>query len=618
MKSFYHRITGSTLKFVRTRHFVVAGVMLAGMAVLGLGSMMGNSAITDEVAHVPAAYSYVHYGDYRLNPEHPPLIKDLAGIPLQFLHLKFPENLPAWKDEVNGQWETGWNFLYHVGNNADQILFWARLPILLLALGFGWVLYGICRRRWGTGVALLSLFFYVLSPNIIAHSLFVTTDLGASVFMFLAVVAFARFVDAPTRRNTGILSLALAGAQLAKFSAVILYPFFGLLALGLALWVLPKPVHAWERIRLYVGGLIGASALSVVWIWIFYAPQVWRMPVAIQDQLIEKSLYGPNVQGIGHMLMAVNNVPLMEPLVQYLTGLTMVFTRVSSGNVTYFNGEVTDKSFHTYFPELVLLKTQVAFLILLVVIVGLVVWQVLRHRQRLAALAPHIRSHMLEWMLAAFTVMYFAVSVAGNLNLGIRHVLPIYVPIFVLVAIATVAYMRRFARREWKQPARLALVDLLVWYGGSTVLAFPNYLSYFNELIGGGQHADAYFSDSSVDWGQDLRRLKQYVDQHPEINHLAIDYFGGGVPAYYFCPRKYGDDGRIIQDASGYDCSKTMIEVWHSQYGQYTNGYIAVSETFLENDRYYAVKNGTPGYGYLRSQVPVAKIGNSIYLFKVE
>jgi hypothetical protein len=227
MKSVYNRITGWARDFVVARHLYVAGAMLALMFGLGISSMAGNSAIVDEVAHIPAAYSYLHYGDYRLNPEHPPLIKDLAGLPLQFMHLKFPDNRPAWTDKVNGQWEAGWDFLYHLGNDADAMLLWARLPIVVLAVGFGASLYWFCRRRWGTAVALMTLFFYCLSPNLLAHSTVVTTDLGASVFIFLAIATFARFTDKPHWDNVLLLSLALAGAQLAKFSSALLYPLLG-------------------------------------------------------------------------------------------------------------------------------------------------------------------------------------------------------------------------------------------------------------------------------------------------------------------------------------------------------------------------------------------------------
>jgi hypothetical protein len=618
MKSFYNRIIDTAREVVNTWHAYIAAGLLVVMFGLGLTSMAGNSAIVDEVAHIPSGYSYLHYGDYRLNPEHPPLIKDLAALPLQFMHLRFPVDEPSWTTDINGQWEAGWNFIYHLGNNADAIIFWARLPILLLAIVFGAFLYWFCRRRWGTAVALLTLFFYVLSPNFLAHSTLVTTDLGASVFIFLAIVAFARFTEKPGVSNMFLLSLALAGAQLAKFSAVLLYPFLGVITLGLV-WLAKNPKTALDRFNTYTAGFITASGLSVVWIWIFYAPHVWNMPGAVQDRLIEGSLYGDRGLAIGHLLMNLNNLEFFKPIVQYALGLAMVFTRVAGGNVTYFNGQVTNQSFKWYFPELFMVKTQVA---LLVVMLAAAAWSLYRFYQK-KPLVPferfreHFRTHVLEWALGLFAAFYFGISVAGNLNLGIRHILPVYLPIFVLVALAAVRRLRSLPPVRWRPVGLAALAGLMLWYGGNTVLTHPNYISYFNELIGGPGNAGKYFSDSSVDWGQDLRRLKTYVDGHPEINHIAVDYFGGGVPEYYFCQRRYDDRGRLVDTAAGYDCSNSVYEGWHSQNGMYTGQYIAVSETFLENDRWYSELNGTPGYDYLRTRTPIAKVGYSIYVYKL-
>jgi hypothetical protein len=232
-------------------------------------------------------------------------------------------------------------------------------------------------------------------------------------------------------------------------------------------------------------------------------------------------------------------------------------------------------------------------------------------------LSAHFQAHILEWTLGGFAAFYFGISVAGNLNLGIRHILPIYAPMFVLVAIGVVKRLHYLSKTKWAAKAAVVLAALLVWYGGSTIAAHPYYLSYFNELIGGPANSGKYFSDSSVDWGQDLRRLKTYVDEHPEINHIAVDYFGGGVPEYYFCQRKFDERGKLVATADGYDCSTSVFEQWHSQYGEYTGQYIAVSETFLENDRWYSALNNMSGYDYLRAREPIAKIGYSIYLYKL-
>src|SRR3990167_8252997 len=105
-------------------------IALVLILALSLGLMVFSSfqesAVMDELAHIPAGYSYLNNLDYRLNPEHPPLVKMAAGIPLLFLDLNFPTDIPAWNEEVNGQWDMGYEFLYQSGNDADQIIQWAR------------------------------------------------------------------------------------------------------------------------------------------------------------------------------------------------------------------------------------------------------------------------------------------------------------------------------------------------------------------------------------------------------------------------------------------------------------------------------------------------------------
>jgi len=129
---------------------LVVGLLLGLMLLLGIFSMREDSAIVDEVAHIPAGYSYLKFLDYRLNPEHPPLIKDIAALPLLLMKLKFPSEITAWTTEPNGQWEVGWNFIYHLGNNADKIIFYSRLPILVLSLIFGYVSVSVHSTKiWG-------------------------------------------------------------------------------------------------------------------------------------------------------------------------------------------------------------------------------------------------------------------------------------------------------------------------------------------------------------------------------------------------------------------------------------------------------------------------------------
>ena len=616
--SWYHRSISTASKFVAHWHVAVAALLLSAMFLLSFGAMRGDSPIVDEVPHIAAGYSYLHYGDYRLNPEHPPLIKDLAGLPLQFMGLAFPDTLAPWTTDVNGQWESGWSFLYRLGNDASAIVFWARLPVLLLAIATGVVLYRFCYRRFGKAAALLALTFYAFSPNFLAHSHYVTTDLGASAFIMLALIAFIRFTESPTRTTIALLGFALAFAQIAKFSSVLLYPFLGVMTLAIVL-LGRRSTPLSRRFLKLVGGFLGASVLSLGLIWAMYAPHTAGMSNQTQDKLINGSLYTAKNQPLKHELMKVNDVPGMKPLVQYVLGIAMVQERVKGGNVTFFNGQVSNQSFRWYFPELFLLKTQVPFLILGIITVtaGLAVIFRRQARSRARRVLDSWRTDTMEWVLTLFAVFYFGFSVSGNLNLGIRHILPIYLPLFVVVSVAVVRVTRRILRGPHPALAAAALALLVGSYVASALVSYPSYTSYFNVIAGGSQGGGKYFSDSSVDWGQDLLRFKAYVDDNPQIDHIALDYFGGAITPYYFC--RETTDGSTDHGSGrvAYDCTGSKVSEWHSANGTYTGQYLAVSQTFLESDVYYAPLTGITGYGYLRAMTPIAKVGGSIYVYKL-
>src|SRR3989344_4153003 len=116
-------------------------VILALSLLLMLNASFSDSAIMDELAHIPAGYAYVRYFDFRLNPEHPPLLKALAGLPLLFGGFAFPTDNKAWTTDVNGQWDMGRAFLYESGNDANRIVHVARTGPILLTLGLIILIY---------------------------------------------------------------------------------------------------------------------------------------------------------------------------------------------------------------------------------------------------------------------------------------------------------------------------------------------------------------------------------------------------------------------------------------------------------------------------------------------
>src|SRR3989344_2626653 len=168
----------------------------------------------DELAHIPAGYSYARYQDHRLNPEHPPLVKVLAGIPLLLQGLNFPTDQDSWQKDINGQWTAGSQFLYESGNDADRIISWARFGPILLTLLLIIAVYWFSKELMGRWWAFLPTFLTALSPTVLAHGHYVTTDIGATLGILVATATFIKYLESPSRKRLWLAGLAFGFAQL--------------------------------------------------------------------------------------------------------------------------------------------------------------------------------------------------------------------------------------------------------------------------------------------------------------------------------------------------------------------------------------------------------------------
>ncbi len=340
---------------------IIALVMLGFMFVLMFFSAWDDSAIMDELAHIPAGYSYLTQQDYRLNPEHPPLIKDLAAFPLLYLGLNFPTDIKAWKDDINGQWDIGRIFLYESGNDADKILHFSRFPIMLLAIFFGWMIFRWVRRIYGDKVGLLTLFFFVLSPTFLAHSRYVTTDLAAAFGFFIGITAFINFLyrqKTPAAKKSLIVCGIVFGiAEMLKFSLVLLAPLyiiFGLLWVVLENWQERKKIFK-ESLKM-LGKIAAIGAIGVVLIAIVYQFHIWNYPAQRQAADTSFILTSFNFRPLANLIVWMSDKPVLAGLGQYFLGVLMVLQRGTGGNTAYFLGEVSAVGWKYYFPVLYLFK----------------------------------------------------------------------------------------------------------------------------------------------------------------------------------------------------------------------------------------------------------------------
>ncbi|MBU1159923.1 glycosyltransferase family 39 protein [Patescibacteria group bacterium] len=591
--------------------------LLAWMFVVIFFSAWNDSATMDELAHIPSGYSYLAEQDYRLNPEHPPLIKDLSAVPLLFLNLNFPTDVPAWTEYINGQWNMGRIFIYESGNDADKIIHFSRFPIMLLAILFGWLLFKWAKKLYGNKVGLLTLFFYTMSPTFLAHSHYVTTDLGAAFGFFIGLASFINFLARPTRKNLIIAGIAFGIAQLLKFSLVILAPIYFLLAM---FWIFLENYGGWKKIfskilpaigKLFIIGIIG-----VIIIWPVYQFHVWNYPAEQQKADTEWTLKSFGFKPAAESVIWMSDKPIIRPLGQYLFGVLMVTQRAAGGNTAYFMGKVTSEGSKLYFPILYFLKEHLAFHILTLIALIFGIINIKRVKEKsFRAVMEWMRDNFALTASMVFVAIYILQSITSNLNIGVRHILPTFPFIYLIVSRQIVRWVKTSDIEEprnifeqikhffyvcFKSLKKSAVILVLcLWIFLVNILTFPYFLSYFNELGGGTENGYKIATDSNYDWGQDMKRLKDFTEKN-KVEKIYIDYFGGGNIEYYF---------------------QNKGKEWNSAKGELPAGsWLAVSLNTLMS----AQAQPAPGferkyedsYSWLKDKKPVARAGTSIFIYK--
>jgi hypothetical protein len=569
---------------------------------ISISSMRQKSATSDEVAHIPAGYTYVKLGDFRMNPEHPPLIKALAAIPLLFLPVKMDVNDPLWSVAdpsdyrwIRNEWEFGPKFLY-AWNDADRLVFWSRIPVVLLSLLLGVGVWLCARDLYGEKAGYVALALFLFNPDLIAHGQLVTTDLGVSLFMFMAVYAFYRALRALTAPNALLVCLAVGLALLTKFSGALIFPMLALVGAVFALSGNPVKLSLpGEKLRrelssrreklMAAAALIAASAIvGFVMIWAAYGFRYSVSPDPAISQTLNWGVYYTRPGVAVELARAAQKLRLAPEA--YLLGFLHAL-KTSDSRPAFLMGEYSETGWRHFFIITFLVKTPIPFILLL--IIGAVFTR--RYGAGLAA----------EGMLLLPVGFYWLFAIMGNLNIGNRHLLPVYP----LLIVFTSKVGRVFD--SWR-PRRLALaLSLLVaWNAVETALIYPHFLTYFNQIAGGPRNGHRWLVDSNLDWGQDLKGLAKYLNEHPGET-VYLSYFGAARAEYY---------GIKAQMLPGFPAVK---EYKYAFFNQVPPGaLIAVSATMLQcvvvRDEH---AEGIQKFmARLRSQQPVETIGNSIFIYR--
>jgi len=503
------------MKFRRTLVVIAVAFFLA---IIGLQLTLlarANSSTWDEADHTYAAYMQ-RKGDFGLNPEHPPLLKFLAALPLRGMTLKMPPLLdrPYRLQEVIG----GKDFIFQ--NDANTILFRARMATSLLTLALAILVFLATREMFGTGAGLIALALISFDPTLLAHSALVTTDAAQACFMFWAIYAFYRYTNRPTIPRLITVGLVVGLALASKHSAVLLFPM--LILLSVVELSLQRQSSTAQPTAKYASRLalefIAISLISLTVLWAWYGFRYAAREGGLQlNPAMTAQLHRVPSPFLANVLGVFAKWHLLPE--SYIYGFAHVLFQ-SKAFHSFLLGTTYAHPVWFYFPIAVLIKSTLTFLILL----GIAIWATATGRFR--------RQREILYMIIPASV-YMIFAMAGGMNIGVRHVLPIY--IFLSVAIAGAVWTLIQANRRWSY----VVAALLVFQAVSVLKAFPAYVSYANEAFGGPANVHNYLSDSSSDWGQQLKSVKLYLDEH-NIKNCWFAYFGQGVAdySYYGIPCK--------------------------------------------------------------------------------
>jgi len=400
------------------------------------------------------------------------------------------------------------------------------------------LLWFTSRRLFSEEAATFTLALAVLSPDLIAHFSLATTDGAGTLFTFAAVAQLVHWRHKPLRGETVLLGIALGVMLIAKLNTLPVFLVCLILILmsqssedatqgqsGNLVWFLERGFRGlglgWRPRFWNWGKAALAGAVSFLVLWAGYFFHVSR--VIFSNGMVTLHFAG-YTRILTYPLPVSKQFQIFIPACEYLTGLGMVFVHNLDGHRSFFLGHVSPTGgWKLYFPVAILLKWPILIL-LLALLGGLVLLRQKRFTQDLL-------------LISIFPLMFLAMAISGHINIGVRHVLPVY-PFLLLYAGAAWEWTRGLRKRQ------AAFLVVLCLQAADCLRYAPDYLSYFNAFVS-PSHSYQYLSDSNLDWGQGLVALRKYQDAHlGEMLHLA--YFGSIDPAWYgirYVP--LGEDERV-------------------------------------------------------------------------
>lgn len=564
----------------------VASILLAHVAML-VYTAMSLSPTFDEAAYLPAGISHWRFGRFELYRACPHLVRSIASIPVLATDAKTDWTRYAPAVGRMPEFAVGHDFISANGKNAYRYFTLARLACIPFSLLGAWMCFHWARELYGYASGVLALILWCFDPNIIAHGSLLTSDIATTSLSCLTIYLFGKWLSEPTARRAILTGAALGMLLLTRMNSILLLAYMP------AAWVALKysSKRSLVSLKQQFGQLACIICIGVYVLNLGYLFDGSFRPLG-DYKFASKSLGEASGHGNRFKGTWAHETPVPLPA-DYVLGIdTLKRNFESNSKLAYLRGEFRSKGWWYYYLYGLIVKVPLGTWGL-VILSGAVGWRYrTRIRDEITILAP------------AACYLAFTSSQVG-LNSHVRYVLPIAPFAFVW----TSKLAKAVEMQDRKTLAIIATCLLLLIT--SSMRALPNGLSYFNELAGGALRGHDHLLDSNIDWGQDLRSLQAWIDQHPESKPLGIAFFGS------YSPSDVGIDFRLPP--------------MHPPLpGQPVNssgprpGYFAVSVNFLRGYRFAVFDSegkrhwlSEPCLTYFQSLEPVDRAGYSIYIYHV-
>ena len=522
--------------FLSRRAAVLCALLLALMGAQMLAVVRQKSITVDEWVLIPAGLYHLAEGDFRPVNEHPPVAKVLGAAPLWLMGAQPPPARPGaredghFPDRFQEFWDANvWRF--------DHLSFWARVPMVAVALALGALVFIFARRHWGPRAALFAVALYTLEPTLLAHGRVVQTDVPSALALLLFSFALYEYLRAPRARPAALAGLAAGFAAVTKFSMVALAP---VLCVVFACLFALAPRRKGEGLsRARVAGHAGALALAAVVAvnagYFFRRGPAESFDDALAGAVVrldaERGTLRRAALEAGHGLLQVVFPP------DFVSGVGWQLGHAKLGHEAGLLGGYSRHGWWYYFPVAFALKTPLP--VLLLTLAGLV-WAALRLRR-----GAEGRVLVLVLPPALFTCLLML----STINIGVRYYLPAYPFFFILAGVMLDDVLRRARRRAL---AAALAAAALCWTVVEAARAYPDHMAYVNQLAHAGPRW-WYLSDSNVEWGDDVRALALYLRGRGEervgaalLGWQLLELYGV-EPAHVFVPPgEEPDDVRYV------------------------------------------------------------------------